>query len=81
MNTQIVWNGCDSYIEVESLDRSGLDFSFVNGKAIVFHGSQSFEAFDAIEISVDSLPKDDDGEPDFDGVLGSETSGKFYKSL
>lgn len=62
--TKIVWNGCDSYIEsTES----------------VFTMHDEFKPFDAIEINIDNLPKLEDGEIDFDGVLGAE-SGKYYKA-
>ena len=44
----------------------------------LYHGAQEFTAFEATEIDPANLPKDEDGEPDFNGVFGSE-SGKFYK--
>ena len=66
MNTvKLVWNGCDSYIEsTES----------------VFTRSEEFTPFDVVEIDIENLPKDEDGELDFDGVFGAE-SGKFYRAI
>lgn len=72
--TKIVWNGCDNYVEVSEAEQRGYDF---DGEKL-YHGSHEFSAFDATEINPEELPKDEDGEPDFNGVFGSE-SGKFYK--
>ncbi len=72
--TKIVWNGCDNYVEAEEASRLGHNF---DGETL-FHGSQSFKAFEANEINLNELPLDEDGEPISDGVLGSE-SGKFYR--
>lgn len=66
--TQIVWNGCDGYIEVDDAVRRGYDF---DGNTL-YKGSQEFTAFTVVEINVGDLPKDLNGEPDFDGVFGSE---------
>lgn len=44
--TKIVWNGCDNYVEADQAAQRGYNF---NGKTL-FHGSQEFTAFDAIEI-------------------------------
>lgn len=74
--TKIVWNGCDNYVEADQAVQRGHDF---DGNKL-FHGSQEFTAFDAVEIDPATLPKDDDAEPDVDGVLGSE-SGKFYRAV
>lgn len=72
--TKIVWNGCDNYVEAAQAEQRGYDF---DGEKL-YHGAQEFTAFDATEIDPADLPKDEDGEPDFNGVFGSE-SGKFYK--
>jgi hypothetical protein len=71
--TKIVWNGCDCYIEADDAVRLGHDF---DGEKL-YHGAVAFSVFDATEIEVEDLPKDEYGEPDFDGVFGTET-GKFY---
>ena len=71
--TKIVWNGVDSYIEASEATRYGHNFD----GSTLYHGAHSFEAFEAREVSLESLPKDDDGEPDTDGVLGTET-GRYY---
>lgn len=73
--TKIVWNGCDNYIEEEQATRRGNDFDGVK----LYHGSREFTAFEAVEISPNDLPKGEDGEPDFNGVFGTET-GRFYRA-
>jgi len=74
MKTKIVWNGCDNYIEVGEVEARGYEF---NGEKL-YHGSQEFTAFDVEEIDPETLPKDEDGNADLDGIFGTE-SGKFYK--
>lgn len=71
--TQIVWNGCDGYIEADSAYRDGYNF---DGRAL-YKDAHKFDAFDAIEIDVANLPKDADGEPILDGLILTE-SGKCY---
>ena len=73
--TKIVWNGCDGYVEADEAVSRGHDF---DGEKL-YHGAQEFTAFEATEINPDDLPKDEDGEPIFDRVLGSET-GRFYRA-
>jgi hypothetical protein len=63
--TKIVWNGCDG--DIKSAE------SFWTSK-------EEFKPFDVIEINIDNLPKDEDGEAILDGVFLCE-SGKAYKSL
>lgn len=72
--TKIVWNGCDNYVEADQAAQRGYEF---DGEKL-YHGTQEFTAFEATEINPADLPKDEDDEPDFNGVFGSE-SGKFYK--
>jgi len=72
--TLIVWNGCDSYVEASEAVSRGHNF---DGKHL-FTNRESFAAFEAAKIDVSELPLDEDGEPDFDGVFGTET-GNFYK--
>ena len=71
--TKIVWNGCDGYVEAEDAVARGYDF---DGEKL-YHGAKEFTAFEATEVSPADLPKDEDGEPDVDGVFCSE-SGKVY---
>ena len=71
---KIVWNGRDGYVEAEQATQRGYDF---DGEKL-YHVAQEFTAFEATEINPADLPKDEDGEPDLNGVFGSE-SGKFYK--
>lgn len=71
--TKIVWNGCDNYVEADQAEQRGYDF---DGEKL-YHGAQEFMAFDATEIDPKDLPNDEDGEPGFNGVFGSER-GKFY---
>lgn len=72
--TLIVWNGCDGYVEADEAVSRGDDFD----GGTLFYGAQSFKAFEATEVKLADLPVDDDGEPDMNGVLVSET-GKFYR--
>lgn len=72
--TMIVWNGCDSYVEADEAVRRGHDF---DGQTL-YTQRESFDAFEVTEIYMGSLPKDEDGETDFDGVFATET-GRFYK--
>ena len=66
--TLIVWNGCDSYIE---LDRAASRGYNVDGDKL--HTTrESFTAFPAVEIDFNALPVID-GEADVDGVLGPRT--------
>ena len=74
--TKIVWNGCDVYVEADEAVSRGYD---CDGEKL-YHGAQEFTAFEAVEIKILDLPKDEDGEPIIDGVLGSET-GRFYKAV
>lgn len=71
--TKIIWNGCDSYVEADEARRRGYD---CDGDTL-YHGAKAFEAFEAREVNLDDLPKDDDGEPSTDGVYGTET-GRYY---
>lgn len=72
---RIVWNGIDGYIETENAIAFGYRF---DGEKL-YHGSESFQAFDVVEIMPQDLPKDEDGEPDFNGVFGCPISGRFYR--
>lgn len=74
--TKIVWNGCDGYVEADEAVQRGYNFDGSN----LYNGYQEFTAFEATQIDPDSLPKDEDGEPEFNGIFGSE-SGKFYKAV
>ena len=71
--TKIVWNGCDNYIEADKATERGYQFDGLK----LYHRAEEFTAFEAEEIDPADLPKDEDGEPDFNGVFGTET-GKFY---
>ena len=62
-STKIVWNGCDNYI---ISDES------------VFTKTEEFKPFDVVEVDIDTLPVDEDGEKDIDGILGTEC-GRYFK--
>lgn len=64
-NNMIAWNGCDSYVETTES---------------IFTTHEEFKPFEVIEVKLDELPKDEDGEPDLNGILGA-TNGKFYRGL
>ena len=52
--TKIVWNGCDEYeIQNES----------------VFTSREEFKPFDVIEIDSATIPTDEAGEVNFDGIF------------
>ena len=70
---KIVWNGVDTYIEVERATRQGYDF---DGQ-FLYANANKWEAFEVVEVFAADLPKDADDDPDFDGVVGTE-NGKFY---
>jgi hypothetical protein len=79
MNTQttkIVWNGCDSYVECDAAVSRCVNF---DGE-FTHTTREKFAAFDAVKINPDTLPKDENGETDFDGIFGTET-GNFYKPV
>jgi hypothetical protein len=61
---KLAWNGCNSYIES---DKS------------VFTQREEFKPFEAVEIDINTLPVDEDGEINMDGVLGCE-NGKYYRA-
>jgi hypothetical protein len=61
---KLVWNGCDNYIES---DKS------------VFMQREEFKPFEAVEININTLPVDEYGEINMDGVLGCE-NGKYYRA-
>ena len=61
--TQICWNGCDGYIE---------------SSRSTFTPREEFKPFAATEIPMSEVPKDEDGELDFEGLFLCE-SGRVYK--
>ena len=64
-HTQIVWDGCDSYtVSNES----------------VFTQREEFKPFEVIQVDVNELPKDVDGEPILYQVYFTE-DGKAYKEI
>lgn len=73
--TKIVWNGSDNYVEADEAKSRGHDFD--GGK--LYTQRQAFAVFDAVEINPAELPCDEDGEPDMNGVLGTET-GRYYRT-
>ena len=73
--TKIVWNGCDNYIDADEAMRRGYDF---DGEKL-YHGAHEFEAFEVVEIDLESLSRDDDDEPIMDGIYGTET-GRFFRA-
>ncbi len=71
---KIVWNGVDNYVEIDAAVSRGYDF---DGHTL-YRGARSYEAFDVVEVDPATLPRDEDGEVNIDGILGSE-SGKLYR--
>ena len=71
---KIVWNGVDNYVEIDAVVSHGYDFA---GHTL-YRGARSYEAFDVVEVDPATLPRDEDGEVNIDGILGSE-SGKLYR--
>jgi hypothetical protein len=63
--TNIVWNGCDGYIESEKS---------------VFTATEEFKSFKVIEIERKSIELDDEGDLILDGIFLLD-SGRFYKNV
>jgi hypothetical protein len=61
--TQICWNGCDGYTE---------------SAASIFTTREEFKPFAAVEIPMADVPKDEDGELDFNGLFLTDT-GHVYR--
>lgn len=72
---QLVWNGCDGFIELDRAQQRGYD---VVGD-MLYTQRDGFQAFEAQEIDPETLPTID-GEIDTDGVLVSE-SGRYYRAI
>ena len=71
---KIVWNGIDNYVEIDAAVSRGYDF---DGHTL-YRGAHAYEAFDAVEVDPATLPRDEDGEVNINGILGAE-SGKLYR--
>lgn len=62
----LIWNGCDGYKVAEEGEE-------------LFTRSQRYEAFPVgEEITLADVPLDDDGEPDFTGIIITEC-GKIFR--
>jgi hypothetical protein len=77
--TQLIWNGCDGYKEVQKLNQDDSCEQLDDGTFKLYHRSESFTSFPAVEISLDDVPADEDGEPDFDGLFVTDC-GKIYRA-
>ena len=67
---QIIWDGCDGYINVETLQNSGRNFTRLdNGQFRLHDRATHHDSLDVREIAFDDVPLDDDGEQDFSGVF------------
>jgi len=74
---QIIWNGCDNYINTTSL---GADDQFAknkDGTISLFKGSKEFKSFRVQKVA--DVPKDEDGDLDLDGLF--YVDGTVYRAL
>lgn len=62
--TQIVWNGCDAYIE---------------SSESVFTQREEFTPFGVVAVDKNDVPVDEDGELDFTGLFVTE-NGDVWKA-
>ena len=79
MITQLIWNGCDGYIELDELRIDNDYYVDKNGNATLYTTRESFTAFPAVQVALTSVPMVD-GEYDFDGLFMTE-SGRVYRAL
>ena len=64
---QIVWNGCDGYIE---------------SNEIIYKLSESWKPFDVVQLAMADVPRDADGELDFAGLYVTDAGNVYnYKEL
>lgn len=72
---QIVWNGCDGWIELALAEPE-------QGRLLMggtFGGQQGLnKPFNVMPASWDEIPMDEEGEPNFEGFYFTET-GNLYK--
>ncbi len=72
---KIVWNGSDTYVLADEAVERGCDF---DGE-FLYAQVHKFQAFEVEEVDVSTLPLDDEGNPDFNGILGC-MDGQFYRA-
>lgn len=82
MKEQIIWNGCDGYIETSLLFSPDYKFDVNDdGSYVLYAKGGPFMSIEVEEIDESEIPVDEDGEMDFpDDVYLSET-GHFYREL
>ena len=77
---ELVWNGCDGYVEVDEAVRRGYDIvRRPDGTAALYTQREGFASFGAVEISAKDVPIVD-GELDYDGIFMTE-SGRVYRAV
>jgi hypothetical protein len=71
--TQIIWNGVDGYKEVERLDQDDRFEQMEDGSFKLYTRTESFTSFPVVQIAEADVPRDEDGELDFDGLFVTES--------
>lgn len=71
-STQIIWNGVDGYKEVEHLNQDDNFEKMKDGSFQLWNRTESFSSFPVVKIAEADVPRDDDGEFDFDGLFVTE---------
>jgi hypothetical protein len=77
---QIIWNGCDGYIDPEGQVArfGGYDIrKEMDGSYTLFHGAQQFSSFEVEEVRKEDLPSEDG---DLTGIFYTEEDGKYWRS-
>lgn len=78
---KIIWNGCDAHMELAlNSHRDGVKFDEDKNEFYTVDNNEICYAFDAVEVDENDIPVDEDGEPDYDGLILCE-SGKIYKEI
>jgi hypothetical protein len=64
--TNIIWNGCDGYNYAEAGEKN-------------YTRTETFSAFEVVEVQKEDVPVDADGALDFDGLFTVESDGRTWK--
>ena len=78
MNTEkLVWNGCDGYMFWSDAQR---DSDYRTDEEALYTTHDVHRPFLAVEIDPNTLPRYDDGDIDYDGVM-SLANGRTFRPL
>ncbi len=76
----IVWNGCDSYIEVKNAEPQSIRVNQITGATELITRSESFTAFEVSAFDNSRLETDEDGELVIPEDVFLTETGNWYKS-